>query len=206
MEELTLSDLVSAMNSAGADLERKVLASCMSAIRVMSVSGARQGLSDGTDIHGKPFAPLKHARPEGAGKPLQDKGLLAASLSASVTESEVTLSANSPGAGLQNYGGTVYPTKAKRLAIPVTVEAKRVGSPGGRFPRPLFVLSTKSATTGLLAENVGGKIVVHYVLVKSVTVPARQYLGWSAQTLARIGQLTSHKYAEALAELFKKGK
>lgn len=205
MNEIPIASFVSAMNAAGPEIATKTWAACSSAVRVMSVSGVKRNINEGVDIHGKPLAPLKYPRPNGGDKPLRDKGLLAASISATVTEREITLAANSPGAALQNYGGTVRPKRAKALAIPVSKEAKRVGSPGGgRFPRPLFVLAVGSASgNAVLAENVGGKLVVHYVLAKSVTVPARQFLGWRADTLASIGKLLSEKYAAEVAKVFK---
>ena len=207
MNEIPISSFVGAMNSAGPEIATKVWTNCASAIRIMSVSGVKKNINEGVDVQGKAFAPLKHARPEGGSQPLKDKGLLAASISATVTEREITLAANSPGARLQNYGGTVTPKRAKALAIPVSKEAKRVGSPGGgRFPRPLFAMSAKSATTGLLCENVNGKVVVHYVLVKSVTIPPRQFLGWRADTLGNIGKLLAEKYAVEVAKLFKRGR
>lgn len=210
MKEWEFTKLAEAMQGAGDDIRQEVLASSRAAIALMSASGAKKGLRDGIDIHGRPFLPLRHERASGkGGMPLRDKGLLAASISATMPQETVILSANSPGARLQNYGGIVRPkkAKAKALAIPVSKEAGRVGSPGGgRFPRPLFFRATKSASSvGVLCESVGGVLVVHYVLVKEVRIPARQFLGWSAPTLDRIQQLLADKYASAIVKLFNAG-
>lgn len=206
MNEYSLQTLVDLMGKGGVELERKAWTAAGPAVRVLSVSGAQAGIAQGVDIHGRPFAPLKGPRPSGGGQPLRDKGLLAASLSAAVTESGVTLSANAPGARLQNYGGRVVPKRGKWLTIPKTVEAQRIGSPGGgRFPRPLFFRAAASSTRAMLCEVVSGKLVVQYVLVKSVTLPARTYLGWSAPTLVKITAVIADKYAEQLVKLFRKG-
>lgn len=208
MKEVTFTKLFEAMQSAGDNIRQEVLSSSRKAIEIMSASGAKKGLRDGVDIHGKPFQPLRFQRASGkGGLPLRDKGLLAASISATMPQETVILSANSPGARLQNYGGVVRPKRAKALAVPISKEAGRIGSPGGgRFPRPLFVRATRSATVvGALCENVGGVLVVHYLLVKEVRVPARQYLGWSASTLDRIQQLLADKYASAIVKLFTAG-
>lgn len=206
MNELTFEALAKAMELGGLLLERKAIEQSAPIVRMLSIAGAQRGIADGVDIHGRPFAPLKHPRPEGgAGHPLRDKGLLAASLSATVTEGEIVLSANAPGARIQNYGGTIYPKK-KFLAIPLTTEAKRIGSPKkNHFPRPLFFRKAAGGS-GLLCENVGGKLVAQYVLVKSVAITARQYLGWSAATLDKIQAVIADKYSAGLAKLFVEGR
>lgn len=171
-------------------------------IEVLAVAGVRQGFAEGVSPDGTPFAPLAHPRPQGGGKPLRNTGLLAASVSASCTGDELALRANAPGARLHQEGGTVRPTRAKALAIPVTPEAVRAGS-ARRFPRRLFALGAKAAGKGkgALAESDGrGGVKVHYLLRQSVDVPARPYLGVSEKVLGRIGAAVAAELAAALAE------
>lgn len=206
---MTFTKLFEAMQGAGDNIRDEVISSSRSAIAIMSASGAKKGIRDGIDIHGKPFAPVKYPRPSGkSGFPLRDKGLLGASIAATMPQETVILTANAPGARLLNNGGIVRPKRAKALAIPISKEAGRVGSPGGgRFPRPIFFRATRSASNvvGTLCEAVGGVLVVHYILVKEVRVPGRQYLGWSAGTLDKIQTLLADRYASAIVKLFNKG-
>ena len=168
-------------------------------LEVLAVSGMRRSLNAGESPDGTPLQPLTFPRPQGGSKPLLNRGQLAASMSASVSESEIALRANAPGARIQQFGGTIVPTRAKALAIPLTVEAVRAGS-ARNFPRPLFVLKKKDGGPGgALAEAVGqGKnksVRVHYLLRMSVTIPARPYLGVSDDTKDRMGRVLSERLA-----------
>ena len=169
-------------------------------LEVLAVSGMRRSLNAGESPDGTPLQSLSFPRPQGGSKPLLNRGLLAASISASVSESEIALRANAPGARIHQFGGTIVPTRANALSIPLTVEAVRAG--GARnFPRPLFLLrKMDGGPGGALAETVGkGKnktVRVHYLLRMSVTVPARPYLGVSDDTKDRMGRVISERLAE----------
>jgi phage gpG-like protein len=174
-------------------------------LEVLAVSGMRRSLNAGESPDGTPLKALAFPRPQGGSKPLQNTGLLGASLSASVSETELTLRANAPGARLHQFGGTIVPVRAKALTIPLTVEAVRAG--GARnFPRPLFVLKKKDGGPGgALAETVGkGKnasVRVHYLLRMSVTIPARPYLGVSQPTADRMGGVIAGRLEELAMEV-----
>lgn len=196
---MTLDDLGKRLANDG--LFQAALASAAPAIEVAAVSGIREGMNAGISPDGTPYAPLTM---RAGGRPLRDKGLLAASTSASVTGDQIALRANAPGARLHQFGGVVVPVNAKSLAIPVSPEARRAGSPRN-FPRPLFRLGGKdSGRGGVLAERTGkgkaAKVVVHYLLRKSVTIPARKYLGISAKTSGRIGAILSRSYAATVRQ------
>jgi hypothetical protein len=172
-------------------------------LKLIAVSGAREHFQTGVGPDGKPWKPLAHDRPEGAGRPLLDKGLLAASMRASTNQTGETLNldltASHPGATLQQFGGIVKPVRGEWLSIPVTVEAKRTGSPR-RFPRGLFFVLAKSPETGLLCEvGADGNIKVQYVLKHSVSVSARMFVGFSQKTQDKITRLAADKYAEIVA-------
>lgn len=139
----------------------------------------------GTDPRGVKYQPLKHARPNGGSQPLQDSGRLGASFASRFDGTGFEVSTVYPGAGLHNFGGVVRPVKAKYLAIPVTKEAKRSGGPR-RFKGKLSVRPTRKRGVLLL---VGGKDdAVQFVLVKSVTIPKREFMGVSEKGWGIIGE------------------
>ena len=169
-------------------------------IAIVAAGAVKKSMTEGVSPDGTPFKALSWSRPQGGSKPLLNTGVLRASITAEANDVGVTIRANAPGARLQQEGGTVKPVHAQALTIPISKEAVRAGS-ARNFPRPLFVLKKKDGGEGSLAEKTkDGKIVVHYLLRKSVTVPARPYLGISAETANRIGQLIAAemvKIAEA---------
>ena len=173
-------------------------------VAAAAVAGMRRAMRQGVSPDGTPYKPLAHARPGGGAKPLMDTGLLAASLSAGVTGAgDILLRSSSPYAKLMQSGGTVRPKNAHALAIPVTAEARRYKSPRD-FPRTLFVLrKANSSRPGVLAERVGGPkggaVAVHYVLMTSVTVPARPFLGLTPEAVAAIRARVGLSYANAVA-------
>jgi phage gpG-like protein len=165
-------------------------------IAVVAAGAVKKGITDGVSPDGTPFVPLGRPRPRGGNKPLMDTGVLRSSISAEADGTGLTLRANAPGASLHQSGGTIVPVRAKALSIPVSKEAARTGSPRN-FPRKLFV----PKGTRVLAESTGkGKLLVHYVLAQSVTIPARPYLGVSAETAQRIGAVIARRLALALTE------
>ena len=152
----------------------------------------KQQAPDGTS-----WAPLKHqrVRPGSSNQALRDTGLLLASVTSKsadghieeVTGDRLVYGTNLIQAAIHHYGGVIRAKKGKFLAIPITKEAYYAGSPR-RFPRPLFLLGHS-----VLAEEQQKKrgkkqqgplgIVRHYLLVKSVTIPARPFVGLSNEAL-----------------------
>lgn len=155
---------------------------------------------------GASWAPLKHPRIRGGGgaQALRDTGILMASVTAtsakghveSVSETELVLGTNLEYARIHQEGGVITPKRAKFLAIPVTRAAFYAGSPR-RFKEPLVaVMGKRGGVLKLKALPVGknkkqytsdnkwlGKDLVQYILVKSVTIPARPFVGVSAEAL-----------------------
>lgn len=203
-KELTLSDL-SADLAARADRVRALPADAASVVGVYLVADLRGQFYGGHGPNGVPWVPLKHKRPQGGDRPLMNTGVLANSFHAYPDADGVTVATTHPGARLHLYGGVVKPVKAKMLSIPLTVEAARYGSPR-RFPRKLFILKRANELddgrvrrSAVLAESLvrkarGGKrgatkpvgtVVAHYLLVRSVKIPARPF-GPSGNVLAKI--------------------
>lgn len=184
-----------------AELSRRIVASSLPVIRIICLGGMQDHFQSQTGPDGKPWPVLKHPRPDGGGRALQDKGLLAASCTATVVGNVIELKASHPGANVHQYGATIVPKRGKFLAIPITREAKRIGSPRqNKFPRPLFVI--RSPRSICLAERgSGGKIVVHYVLRTRVVIPPRPYVGFSQKTLKKVDAVLADRTMQLLANM-----
>lgn len=123
-------------------------------------------------------------RPGGGsgGKTLSDTAGLAQSIQTSLNVSldQAVIGTNKRYGKIHQTGGTIRPVNAKALAIPVTREARRAGSPR-RFPRKLFILKGHAPGSAMLAEAMGGgktgKVRVQYLLRSSVKIEARPFIG-----------------------------
>lgn len=123
--------------------------------------------------------PTKWKKAKRGGATLQKTGRLRNSINVRAVEnrpgySELIASTNLVYAPIHQYGGTITPKKAKSLAIPLTPEAMKQG-PRDFADGRLFVYTSKKGSK-FLAEGVGEKMVLHYVLVKSVKIPERPFL------------------------------
>lgn len=151
----------------------------------------KRRFASGTTPGGQRWRSLKYPRPRGGDRPGLDTGRLMNSVTAKVEGDVVVVGTAHPAAPLFNFGGLVRPKKAKRLAIPLTPEAVRAGSPRrmrGGLKVPLF------------ARKVRGKWVGHWLLVRQVRVPAREFLGVSregwAAVAAVLGDAAARRWAE----------
>lgn len=118
----------------------------------------RDHFDSSSDPEGRIWAPLRHPRPRGGNRPLLDTGLLRASTTGpgqhhieQLTDNSFIMGTALPYAQIHQEGGTIHPVHARALAIPLTVEAERVGSPR-QFPRRLVMLWRPGADSGCLAE------------------------------------------------------
>ena len=112
-----------------------------------------------------------------------------------ITATTLVVGTNLDKAPIHQYGGTITPTNAKALSIPLSVEAQRAGG-AGKFPRPLFLLKRKGKPPLLAEQKQKGKgkrqrteLTLHYILLQSVTIPARPFIGWSAKLLGTVERL-----------------
>jgi len=185
------------------EMAQQVLAGAMPALRLIAVSGCKADMARGVSPDGTRYAPLRRPRPDGSGTPLRDKGLLMASVGAKLTAKELILTASHPAANVHQYGATIRPATAKMLALPLTAEAKRIGSPRkNNFPRPLFVYHARSGRSLFLAESTGGKLTLQYLLKSEVRVPARPYLGFSKATLEKMGRVVADRALDWVTRRF----
>lgn len=138
--------------------EARVVNVFLKRARLLMIADVKENFDKSAGPDGTPWKPLKFPRPRGGNKPLLDTGMLRASVTGGSPEfradtglNYVSIGTVRPGANLMHAGGTVVPTKAKALAIPLTKDAVRAGSPR-RFPRPLVMLWRTGAQSGALAE------------------------------------------------------
>lgn len=98
-------------------------------------------------------------------------------------------------------GGNITPKRAKALAIPVSEIARRtrVSPAHGTIPG-LFIVKSKTGKGAFLATNENNRLVVHYLLRKSVThrprpevMPSEQDLATAAQSACRTFFLSLQK-------------
>jgi phage gpG-like protein len=185
-------------------------------IKVLGVaiaSDAKQNFEQGAGPDGVGWPPLAHRRADGfSGKPLRDTGLLFASVTSkgaghveNLGATSLVYGTNRPGANLQQEGGTVRPKGHPFLAIPAIPEAKEAGSPRN-FPAPLVGIygnrggilvtamrSRRDRRRGaaraptIRGSKVQPVLTIAYYLARSVTIPARPFLGFGERLLGKVG-------------------
>lgn len=177
------------------------------ALPVLAVAGYRRGFAEQRSPDGANWPPPKW-RP--GGQALLDTGHLRASGTAAVIGDTVVLSTTAPGAALLHFGGEIV-AKGKALAIPVSREARRAGSPL-RFPGPSLVYlpdrkgdPNKRGKLAQIRFRGKGKqsravVTVHYILRRRAVVPARPFVGFSAETIAAASELVAAEQARLLAQ------
>jgi len=84
-------------------------------------------------------------------------------------------------AGIQEWGGKIYPKTAKALAVPVSHEAKMHDS-----PREMdgLVMITRPGKPPILARVAGDTVECHWVLLASVTLQATHWLSTGVERAA----------------------
>lgn len=168
------------------DALRAAVAAGLKRCEPIAVRGVKKHFAQQRGPDGRPWQPLARPRPGKAGAPvpLRDTGRLMASVQAVATGNVMTVGTNLKQAALQHRGGAVVPVRASFLAIPLTAAAARAGSPR-RFPGELFPRVNKERTRGVLLDDACEP---QFALTKKVEVPARPFVGYSAETLALIAE------------------
>lgn len=170
---------------------------------LMMVSAAKTNIRTSTTPDGTPMRPLAFARPAGGSRPLNDRGLLGASISSLVTGLLVIVGTNRIGCAIHQFGGLIRAIRAKFLTIPLTKEASRVSA--RNFPGTLHAVIAKGGQTGVLVDAASGgrgrmKVPgrAQYALVKQVIVPARPYLGFGKRLLVSLDALFAEHQARRM--------
>ena len=202
VQVLTLAEFI-------ADMERKAALAAsasyrqpLQSCRQVIVSDVKENFAAGHGPDGTPWKPLAHPRASsrGADQPLKDTGLLAASVMSAnsphhveeLTDDYFLMGTNLDRARLHQEGGTITPKNAKALSIPLTKEAARAG--GARnFPRDLFVWQGDGGQAFLAEAQQKGRgkkgftqILFQYILLDSVTIPARPFLGFGQRLVGKL--------------------
>lgn len=185
------ADAQAAVAGVGPGVSLAVPAALGNRLGTAMVAETRARFLTATAPDGSRWQPLARPRPDGGSRPLLDTGVLRASITYRAEPDAVVVGSNSPYAGLHQSGGTVRPRSGKYLAIPLTREAKRAGSP--RRMSGLQFRPSKGGRAGVLV-GVGG--VAQYALVKSVTVPARPFVGVSAELAETLAGVAADYYGD----------
>lgn len=228
-----MATIVLTLPQVAANLESALVSFGVAAFRTtfnqaaqIAVSGVKSDMNAGLSPDGRVYVPLAHARPSGGGLPLRDTGQLLASINGRGTDEGILIGTNREDANLHQFGGVVRPVNAKYLAIPLTVVAKRAGSPR-RFPgNPKWrFIPTRTGGWLMLAANPLSRskqrqiytrrfskkeltaaqrraitAIPQYVLVNEVTVPARPFLGFSQSVMDDIHKLLDERTRQLLNE------
>lgn len=137
-------------------------------------TGAQLRFRQGNGPDGAPWQPSRRAAEEG-GQTLTLTGRLRRSLTTAATRTTATIGTNDIRAAIHHFGGVIRAKRGPFLSIPITPQARKSGSPRN-FPGKLAVQQTLKGQHILVDE----KGVAHYLLRRSVTMPARPFLGASA--------------------------
>lgn len=187
-ESISLDVLAKWAGRTSVDLTKLTFEKPLKQCKVLLAADMKSNFARQSSPAGVPWAPLKHPRPRGGSQILRDRGLLMASLTAQgrghverLNARELVMGTNLEYAGLHQYGGTIRPKRGKYLAIPLTREAVTAGSPR-RMDGLVGIFGAKG---GVLKKG----DVVHFALTKSVTVPARPFVGVSAKAQATIPKI-----------------
>ena len=170
-------------------LDSKAAEQTKKKISLVAIAGVKENFDKSRSPEGVAWAALRMR----AGKPLLDEGLLRGATTAAITRNGVELHNNRKQARLHQVGGTVRPKSGKYLAIPLTPEAKRAGSP--RAFTGLHFQQRKGSNTALLADAQGKPI---FLLKTSVTVPARPFLGFSGAVLDKTERILVDDFTKTL--------
>jgi len=195
-------------------------------VAVALETGAKNSFNSSTSPDGAPWSPLKHRRIRGGDKPLLDRGLLRASLTSNAPFHIVRAIGNTLewgtnliSAAVHNFGAVLRPKTGKWLCIPASIDALQVGSPT-RFPDAKNRIRWSTGkTSGIVYEDlnktpkrikgfkrkkhkadkmIGKNIIIHYYLTKQVTIPARRFIGISAQTNEEIRHIIQEEVFKAI--------
>lgn len=194
---VTLRQFAKKVDSTKRDDSVAIMDSIKGRVESIAVSAMQSGLQRSVSPTGTAFKPPGKRSFGRQSKPLIRSGTLYRSLKAKVQGTGIVLSADAPGAKLQNEGGTVRAKGGGYLTIPLTAKAADAGSPRN-YPGSLFFMRSRNnklfmREAGLKNGAANPSAISQYLLVKSVTVPKREFLGLSDDAIDKIVD----EYAEA---------
>lgn len=195
-DEVSLEELAPYLERLGTEPSQVNWEPALKIIAVLIAAATRENFEGQHAPDGTAWPALAHPRPssQGGDQALRDFGFLDASVTGNgaghieeYEDNALTFGTNLDYARTQQEGDPDrHASEAQYLAIPLTAEAKSAGR-ARQFPSELFVLPSKKPDTALLAErDDSGNLVIQYVLKKSVSIPARPFLGFNDQLLEKI--------------------
>lgn len=153
----------------------------------------RERFDNQTAPDGNKWLPSKRMEEQG-GKTLTWRGILSGSITSDATIEYAEWGTNMEYGAIHQFGGVIKPVRSKFLAVPITDAARSV--PGPRhFPGELVVAQSLKGQWMLLDPDTGD---VHYLLKKSVEIPARPFLGLSARNRDEMLSAMNKKLARLL--------
>lgn len=173
--------------AAGANLAKGIPVELQRPLAMLFQADVRRQFYAGVTAAGVPFQKLRFPRPAGGDKPLLNTGILANSYVAEADTKAIEVASRHPGAALQQAGGVVKPIRAKALAIPLTVEATRYGSPR-RFPRKLFTFPGGGGLYERVGQGKNARIVKHYLFTKQTKHDPRP-VGFSDKAIGEASEM-----------------
>jgi len=206
-ETITFGELSDWFNRLNGELEGMSFRPALEQCKLIAIADVRMNFVNQHDPDGNPWQPLKMRRPRGGNQVLRDRGILMASTGAAdnaasverITDTTLEVGTNLEYAGIHQRGGTITAKRGKYLAIPATAEAQ--ATPARQFPGKLRFIPTRRGGVLVGAGERGnrqGKI--QYVLVPSVTIPARPFLGWNEDTLRKCDEAITAYVVQKLSE------
>lgn len=154
-------------------------------------------------------------RPKGGagGEALKDTGRLRNALVSArpkIVGNQVSVDTTGvPYAAMQNFGGVQRPKRAKMLAIPLTSEAKRAGTARRWWSRnedqKPFVFG-KGRRLFIATNDQRGRLVLHYMLRDSVTIPQRRFIGVSPRLVDRSMKVATAVVGKIVADAKREAK
>lgn len=172
---------------AGAKIERnfRSLGTLMNVVSARLERSARRNFREG----GRPIPwPVSRGAMEEGRKTLIRSGLLMNSLRRSHNQDRATVFTRDKRAAIHQFGGTIVPVKAKALAIPIDKMARDRGPRS--FPKKqTFLLKREGKAPLIMLKRDGQDPLPLYVLLKSVTIPARPFIRPTDHEIEEIREL-----------------
>ncbi len=165
-------------------------------ISQVMTSDVKDRFATGTSPDGTPWRGLAHPRPQGGDQPLRNTGVMWASIHGGYDANSAWVATTHPGAATHNFGAIIR-GKGKMLAIPLTVQAVRAGSPRRWNGPPLRFMPTRRGRRFLLYTDVGGVRVGQYLLVDEVRIPQRRFMGLTKKAFGTIGQIVLESFGRS---------
>ncbi len=199
----SLADLIERLGSVTEDDTREWVAESLVEAIPTAVADCRRNFVDSRGPDGRQWAPLKWKRPGATADspPLVDSGNLVRTIAGEARGSQLILWTGHKAAFLHQYGDTIVPVNAHYLCIPKTAAAKYAKSPRN-YPGDLHPRTNKERTRGvLLAEGddpdqparEDGMHVAYILTTGPVVIPAREFLGYSVETVGFILGLVAER-------------